>query len=247
MFRAGLLERPTRGIYRITERGKQALKDSKSVIDIQYLKRFPEYHLYIGKSQDQAVQQRATESAETRGNTETAALSPDEAIDQSYLKLRASLSADILARILGCSDKFFEYLVLEVMLALGYGGSRAEAAKQLGRSGDEGIDGVINEDRLGLDSVYLQAKRYAIGNNIGREQIQAFIGALSMRGARKGVFITTSDFTKGAKEAVERANQYKVVLMNGEELAGYMIDHSVGTSLKSIYKIMKIDEDYFEE
>ena len=169
---------------------------------------------------------------------------PEELIEDGAREIRRNLAEEILQRIKGCSPAFFERLVVELLVKMGYGGTRQDAGRAIGRSGDEGIDGVIHEDRLGLDVIYLQAKRWE--GVVGRPEIQKFVGALQGQRAKKGVFITTSDFTKEAVEYVRNIDN-KVVLINGALLANLMIDHNVGVSLAATYEIKKIDSDYFLE
>ncbi len=166
-----------------------------------------------------------------------------KSIETNYQQIRRELAADLLQEIKYNSPAFFEELVIDLLVAMGYGGSR-EDAEAVGRSGDGGIDGIINEDRLGLDVVYVQAKRWEA--NIGEPPIRDFIGALDGKGAQKGIFITTSDFSSSAKQFAERSSK-KIVLINGTQLAQYMIDHSVGVSTSKTYEIKRVDSDYFAE
>ncbi|HEX3064944.1 MAG TPA: restriction endonuclease, partial [Dongiaceae bacterium] len=170
---------------------------------------------------------------------------PEEAIDDAALKIDSLLRSQLLARIADGSPTFFEQVVVDLIVAMGYGGSREIVAQRLGKSGDEGIDGVVNQDPLGLDVVYIQAKRYAKDNTIGRERIQQFSGALTGQGAGKGVFVTTSSFSKGAIEYAVRVSQ-KIVLIDGEELARLMIRYNVGVRSERTIDIKKLDTDYFE-
>ncbi len=169
---------------------------------------------------------------------------PEENLDESYKKIRESLANEILDKVKSCSPLFFERLVVELLVAMGYGGTLQDAGKAVGKSGDGGIDGIIKEDRLGLDVIYLQAKRWE--GNVSRPEIQKFAGALLGNQARKGVFITTSDFTKEAKDYVKTISS-NIILINGEELAELMIDYNVGVSVATTYEIKKIDSDYFSE
>ena len=169
---------------------------------------------------------------------------PVEAIEAAYQTVRNSIVTELLQQIKGCSPGFFENLVVEVLVKMGYGGTRKEASEVLGKSGDEGIDGVINEDRLGLDVIYIQAKRWE--GTVSRPEIQKFVGALQGKKARKGIFITTSDFSKHARDYAS-AIESSVVLIDGEEFAGLMIDYNVGTTVESSYEIKRVDSDYFDE
>ncbi len=236
--RAGLIERPRRGYYKISEMGEKVLESSPAVINLRFLKQFPEYVAIRGRDEpSEGLQQ---DSAISVDQLET----PEELIEGGAREIRRNLAEEILQRIKGCSPVFFERLVVELLVKMGYGGTRQDAGRAIGRSGDEGIDGVIHEDRLGLDVIYLQAKRWE--SVVGRPEIQKFVGALQGQRAKKGVFITTSDFTKEAVEYVRNIDN-KVVLINGILLASLMIDHNVGVSLAATYEIKKIDSDYFLE
>ncbi len=234
MTKAALLESTRRGHFRITERGKEVLAKNPSAINVQFLRQFPEFVQFRAKHRERE------ETAET---TETETIqTPGELLDAAYQKLREDLSAEILKSVKECPPSFFERLVIDVLVNMGYGGSRKEAGKAVGRSGDEGIDGIINEDRLGLDVIYIQAKRWQA--TIGRPEIQKFAGALQGRRAKKGIFITTSDFSREARDYVEKIDA-KIVLIDGEQLAQLMIDHNVGVTLVTSYETKKIDSDYF--
>ena len=233
--RAGLIEQTRRGFFRVSESGEKVLKSAPPAINIKFLRQFAEFK--ETQKQPEALQK---DQSLPEIQTET----PDELIDSGAKAIRAALSDEILQRIKGCSPAFFERLVVELLVKMGYGGSRQDAGRAIGRSGDEGIDGVIHEDRLGLDVIYLQAKRWE--SVVSRPEIQKFVGALQGQRAKKGVFITTSDFTKEAVEYVRHIDN-KVVLINGTLLANLMIDHNVGVSLAATYEIKKIDSDYFLE
>jgi restriction system protein len=169
---------------------------------------------------------------------------PEVALEIAYQTLRDNLSDELLTIIKGCSPAFFEKLVVDVIVSMGYGGSRREAGRAVGGTGDDGIDGIINEDRLGLDSIYLQAKRWE--GTVGRPEIQKFAGALQGYRARKGIFITTSSFTKDAQEYTSRIES-KIVLIDGKRLANLMIDHNVGVTSEAVYEVNRTDSDYFSE
>ena len=233
--RAGLIEQTRRGFFRVSESGEKVIKSAPPAINIKFLRQFAEFK--ETQKQPEALQK---DQSLPEIQTET----PDELIDSGAKAIRAALSDELLQRIKGCSPAFFERLVVELLVKMGYGGSRQDAGRAIGRSGDEGIDGVIHEDRLGLDVIYLQAKRWE--SVVGRPEIQKFVGALQGQRAKKGVFITTSDFTKEAAEYVRHIDN-KVVLINGTLLANLMIDHNVGVSLAATYEIKKIDSDYFLE
>ncbi|WP_245920339.1 restriction endonuclease [Methanospirillum stamsii] len=223
---------------RITERGLSVLSQNPGHIDQQFLKQFPEFLEFQGfKSDNQSSFEERPDSLENE-------LTPQEILENSYQDLRNKLAHELLSQVFSSSPEFFERLVVDLLVAMGYGGSRSEAGERVGRSGDDGIDGIIKEDKLGLDTVCIQAKRWQ--NTVGRPEIQAFVGSLAGNRARKGVFITTSRFSKEALEYVQRIEQ-KVVLIDGETLTELMIDHNVGVSEESRYIVKKIDMDYFEE
>ena len=236
--KAGLIDQPRRAYFQITARGREVLKSSPSLINMKFLEQFPEYIAFKENSEQAETQQHMAPSTSSQNET------PEELIESGARTIRKELAGEILQRVKGCPPAFFERLVVELLVKMGYGGTRQDAGRAIGRSGDEGIDGVIHEDRLGLDVIYLQAKRWE--NVVGRPEIQKFVGALQGQRAKKGVFITTSDFTKEAVEYVRHIDN-KVVLINGTLLANLMIDHNVGVSLAATYEIKKIDSDYFLE
>jgi restriction system protein len=233
---AGLLANPRRGIYQITARGKEVLAKSPTGINLRFLHQFPEYQAFRATHR-----QRTEEVEETEANHGS---TPEEALETAYAKIRDDLAADILQRLKTCSPSFFERLVVEVIVKMGYGGSRQDAGKAIGKSGDGGIDGMIKEDKLGLDAIYIQAKRWE--NTVGRPEIQKFVGALTGQRAKKGLFITTADFSADAQDYVSRIDT-KIVLIDGETLAQLMIDQSVGVTTIATYDLKKIDTDYFTE
>jgi restriction system protein len=234
---AGLLANPRRGIYQITTRGQELLTKPPTAINLRFLNQFPEYVAFRTARKQRAEEQEDTE-------TNHSATPPEESLELAYTKIRDDLAADILQRLKTCSPTFFERLVVEVIVKMGYGGSRQDAGKAIGKSGDGGIDGMIKEDKLGLDAIYIQAKRWE--NTVGRPEIQKFVGALTGQRARKGLFITTADFSGEAHDYVSRI-ETKVVLIDGETLAQLMIDHNVGVSTITTYELKKIDTDYFTE
>jgi restriction system protein len=236
--KAGLLESPRRGALRITARGKQVLGDNPARIDLKFLERFPEFIEFRDASRNNRETPTTESVAITTNQT------PEEALELAYQSLRHSLAQDILSRILSCSPTFFERLVVELLVKMGYGGSRRDAGERIGQSGDGGIDGIIKEDRLGLDTIYIQAKRWQ--GPVGRPEIQKFVGALQGQRAKKGVFITTSSYTTDAIEYASRIDT-KVVLIDGQLLANLMIDFDVGVSVSASYIVKRIDSDYFEE
>jgi restriction system protein len=233
--KALLIESPSRGLFRITKRGNDLLATSPSRIDVRTLKAYEEFKVFHASGGQE-------EAADTVGVAERAAETPEERLESSYLALRRDLAQNLVQQTLKASPAFFEDLVVKLLVAIGYGGSRADAGKAVGKSGDEGIDGIIKEDRLGLDTIYLQAKRWQ--GSVGRPQVQAFVGSLVGKGATKGVMLTTSTFTDDAKEYVRHLHQ-KVVLIGGEELADLMIDHNVGVTTTETYTVKKLDMDFF--
>lgn len=236
--KAGLVDQPKRGYVQLTTRGEQVVKSAPARIDIKFLEQFSEFVAFRDNQETSEPTQQAIPVPVVQNET------PEELIEGGARAIRKDLAEEILQRIKGCPPSFFEHLVVELLVKMGYGGTRQDAGRAIGRSGDEGIDGVIHEDRLGLDVIYLQAKRWE--SVVGRPEIQKFVGALQGQRAKKGVFITTSDFTKEAVEYVRNIDN-KVVLINGSLLASLMIDHNVGVSLAATYEIKKIDSDYFLE
>ena len=238
MKKAGLIETIRRSYFKITERGLQVLREDPKEINIRYLKRFAEFIEF------QTIKREKQELKEEDGIETKELLTPEERIESAYQRLRENLATELVQQVKNCSPSFFEKLVLDLLISMGYGGTRKDAGEAIGRSGDEGIDGIIKEDRLGLDVVYVQAKRWE--NPVSRPEIQKFAGALMGRKAKKGVFITTSAFTKDAKEYAEKIES-KIVLIDGETLAQLMIDHDIGVSSVASYTLKKMDIDYFSE
>ena len=237
LLQAGLLDTPQRGHFRITERGIETLKQAPERITIGFLQRFPEFAEFRSPTR----KPKTTQVEPASGDEEQ---TPEETLEAAHLRMRADLAAELLVRVKGSSPRFFEQLVVELLLKMGYGGSRAEAGEAVGAAGDEGIDGVINEDRLGLDTIYLQAKRWQ--GTVGRPEIHKFVGALHGKRARKGVFITTGSFSADAREYVASIES-KIVLIDGQQLADFMIDFNVGVDSVISYEIKKIVSDYFDE
>jgi restriction system protein len=236
--KAGLLDDPRRGYFRITDRGKEVLNRNPDRIDMKYLREFPEYIEFRETAQE--------ESDTTQVEEELEELTPEEALEEAYQKIRQDLSDEVLRAVINSSPGFFEKLVVELLVKMGYGGSRRDAARAVGRSGDEGIDGIIDEDRLGLETIYVQAKKWKEDSTVGRPDIQRFVGALQGQRARKGIFITTTKFSDDAKRYSSSIDT-KVVLIDGKRLAGLMIDHNVGVSEQTVYEIKSLDSDYFGE
>lgn len=237
---AGLLRAPRRGAHQITDRGRDVLKKQPARIDIRFLEQFPEFLDFRARKADGEDSKSASESGTALTESDT----PEEAMESAHSRMRSSLASDLLGRVKSGSPRFFENLVIELLLRMGYGGSRRDAGQAIGRSGDEGIDGVISEDRLGLDIVYIQAKRW--DGTVGRPEIQKFVGALHGKRAKKGVFITTGSFSSDAIAYVENIDP-KVVLIDGRRLANLMIDFDVGVTATATYHTKRVDSDYFEE
>ena len=240
----GLVRTAKRGIYEITPRGREVLASNPSRLDNEYLERFLEFREFRarGNARNEDDSDPAAPHASTSSVAESAA--PDEALDVAYSRLRATVEAELLDTVKSVAPAFFEQLVVDLLVRMGYGGSREEAARAVGRSGDGGIDGVIDEDRLGLDVIYVQAKRW--DSTVGRPEIQKFAGALQGQRARKGAFITTSTFTREAEDYAQRIDS-RIVLINGRRLASLMFEYDVGVNLRSTYLVKSIDGDYFEE
>jgi restriction system protein len=236
--KAGLIESPRRSIFKITQRGLDVLKTNPAALTVNDLKKFPEFIEFLNASTDDKSEEQVLKQHSEKETT------PEESLEYAYQTIRQDISQELLTRIKSCSPNFFERLVVELLVKMGYGGSIKDAGKAIGKSGDEGIDGVIKEDHLGLDVIYIQAKRWEVP--IGRPEIQKFVGALMGQKAKKGVFISTSKFTKEAKEFVANIDS-KIVLIDGEQLTQLMIDNDVGVSKVGAYEIKKIDSDYFDE
>jgi len=253
--KAGLVETPGIGRVKITARGLEVLKKNPPKIDRKFLMQFPEFAEFQ-KRETAELPSWGTGTVTVgfagaggaavpiSGVVSTIVGTPTEMIDYNYRSLRAALADDLLERIKSCSPQFFENLVLDLLVAMGYGGSRLDA-QRVGRSGDGGIDGIINEDKLGLDVVAVQAKRWDTGT-VGRKEIQSFAGSLDFKRARKGVFITTSQFSPDAREYVKGIEKNRV-LIDGNELAQLMIDHGIGVTEMASYLVKKVDADYFSE
>jgi restriction system protein len=236
MMQAGLISRPKRGWIEITEEGRKLLEENPDHIDRRTLMRYPSFVEKITKSSEDAD----FSQHESEGSGEK---TPHEKIEAAVAELRTSLVADLRDLLTRVDPYRFEQVVIDLLLALGYGGSRKEAAQVTQKSGDEGIDGVINEDRLGLDVIYVQAKRWA--GKVGRPQIQSFAGALAVKKSNKGIFITTGEFHDNALEYT-RDVQHKIILIDGRRLAELMIDNNIGISDEYLYRVKKVDSDYFE-
>ena len=232
LTKAGLLESTGRGQFKITPRGLDVLRSGVTDIDKSYLYQFPEFVEFRRRDRGNAE----SEVIEDAGKT------PDEQLELLYLELEKQLAHELLERIKQCSPAFFERLVVQLLVAMGYGGSVSDAGKAVGRSGDDGIDGIIKQDRLGLSNIYIQAKRW--NNTVPGEVVRAFAGSLALKKASRGVIITTPDFSEGAIKAAEQLGN--IVLIDGETLAQYMIEYNVGVTVAARYEIKRIDRDFFE-
>lgn len=232
--RALFIDIPKNGTYKITQRGLDFLK-THSDLTIDDLMEYPEYAEFNSTRK---------KKPSTVDSSPVADLTPTEQLEQAFDNIETDLRAELLAKVLEMTPEFFEHLVVDLLVKMGYGGSFADCAEVTSYSGDEGIDGIIYEDKLGLDKIYIQAKRWT--NTVGRPVVQQFSGALAGKNATKGVFITTSSFTKEASDYVKGINQ-KIVLVDGQQLARYMMEYHVGVSTKRMYEVKRIDLDYFEE
>lgn len=235
--KAGLLVDPSRGHFQITDRGRDVLTKNPSRIDMKFLRQFPEYI---------AFRETVRSTSKDDKEEDLEELTPEEALENSYQKIRRDLSDELLSYVLSSTSGFFEKLVVELLVKMGYGGSQRDAARAVGQRGDEGIDGIIDEDRLGLDTIYIQAKKWDKSTSIGRPEIQKFVGALLGKRAKRGIFITTANFSKEAYDYVSNIDS-KVVLINGTRLTDLMIDYDVGVTSRTHYDLKDLDSDYFGE
>lgn len=236
LVRAGLLTRPQRGVTRITDRGSKILAEQPERVDRNVLNQFEEYLEFRGITGTTGTAAEPVQSAQDD--------TPEEAIDRAYEQLTSALADELLDKIVNAEPVFFEQLVVDLLIAMGYGGSRGEAGERLGQSGDGGIDGVIREDRLGLEAIYLQAKRWHPSRSVGRPEVQGFAGALQGAHASKGVFITTATFSPQARDFAKSMDA-RVVLGDGAQLTRLMIEHGVGVTVRQSYHLKRVDEDYF--
>ncbi len=238
---AGITEKTQRGVYRLTAEGKRLLADPPPHIDMEYLKKYPAYVAWrsgkgVSPSNEDAVTTHSAEPMDT----------PEEALQRANQQLRSALEADMLQRVRNATSGFLEKVAVKLLITMGYGGGDASKGYVTGRSGDGGIDGYIFEDALGLERIHLQTKKYEDKKSVGPSDLRDFAGAIDAAGANKGVFVTTSSFTQSAKEFVEKSPK-RIALIDGEELAQLMVQHGVGARERSHYKVMQIDDDYFDE
>ena len=241
LTKAGLLDVTRREHFVITPRGIEAFKDNVD-INNDYLKRFDEFVAFKQKNNEPTETQSTTVLPAAEAESD---ITPDEALRSAYRKINNALAEEIIERTRKVTPAFFENLLIELLLAMGYGGTGEGAAHALGKSGDNGIDGVINQDPLGVDQIYIQAKRYAQGNNVGSGDIRDFFGALNLKKAQKGIFITTSDFTPSAMQTAKDLGM-RIVLINGKELAKLMLRYNIGSRDEQVLHLKKIDEEFFE-
>lgn len=236
--KAGLLTIPERGMVQITDRGQDALINGPERVSVAWLKQFPEFHDFHSHKPKPVSDTSKPDEIDAEEAT------PDEQLASAHLSLMENLADEVLDSIRKASPSFFEKLVVDLMISMGYGGSRKEAGQATQSTNDDGIDGIIKEDKLGLDTIYLQAKRWT--NTVHRPEIDKFIGALTRQRARKGVFLTTSDFSSGARDAAAGLDM-KVVLIDGRELAQLMIENNLGVNVKDVFEVKQVDIDYFVE
>jgi restriction system protein len=241
MERAGLLERVRRGVYRLTQEGERLSSRTPSRIDMDLLGEYPDYAEWSRRANGPSPSKDATES-----RSDDIAETPEEALDRAAKQLSSALEADVLHRVRGAAPMFLERVVVDLLIAMGYGGGDAAKGRVTGRSGDGGIDGTIREDALGLDEVCVQAKKYAEGNAVGISDLRNFAGTVDAASTTKGVFVTTASFTRAAKDYVARSPK-RIVLIDGEELARLMVRHGVGVRTWLHHEIKRVDEDYFDQ
>lgn len=238
LAKAGLVEATRRGHFRLTPRGKDVLASNPDRIDNRFLSRFEEFRQFTNRAND-------VDAAVSQAIDDPAGQTPDEIMRAAHQRIEAALAEDLLDRVRSAPPDFFERLIVSLLLAMGYGGTAADAGRALGRSGDGGVDGVIDQDALGLDRVYIQAKRYAAGNTVGPGAIRDFFGSLDRHKAAKGLFVTTSSFTGSARETADYLSK-RIVLIDGDQLTRLMIRHNVGCRVEEVLHVKKIDEDFFE-
>lgn len=236
---AGLVKATKRAYFVITDRGKAALADSDADINKSYLEQFEEFQEFQSRTKD-------SEGADIlpADDIESTA-TPDELLRAAHKKINATLSAELLDRVREASPLFFETLIVQLLLAMGYGGSSENAGRALGKSGDDGVDGVIDQDPLGVDQIYVQAKRYTEGNSVGAGAIRDFFGALSLKKAQKGIFVTTSSFSPSAIQTAKDLST-RIVLIDGVQLARLLTRYNIGCREEEVIHLKKIDEDFFE-
>jgi restriction system protein len=237
--KAGLIDSTKKAYYFITPIGKKVVSENPVAIDNKYLQKFDTFKAFIETSNGDELAKIIIDSPKDD--------SPQDLMDKSYSRILSALEDDILSEVVSQSPEFFEKLVVDLLLSMGYGGSQIQNGQVLGKSGDGGVDGVIKEDKLGFDKIYVQAKKWDINSTIGRPELQKFVGALSGQGALKGAFITTAKFSKEAWDYAKNQHMYKIALIDGKSLAKLMIENNIGVSIETIYEIKKVDSDYFSD
>jgi restriction system protein len=246
--KAGLLQSPRRNVHIITDRGRDLLAENPQRVDYKLLMRYPEFaewrRISIEGKSSETESNEGSPSVSQVAQAAPPAQSPDEVLDQAFSQINSALASELLEEVTKITPQRFEGLILDLLLKMGYGKGETGAGRLTKNSADGGIDGIIFEDSLGLDAVYIQAKKYAPGNNVSRPDIQRFVGSLTGEGATKGVFVTTSDFSREARDYLHRV-QHRIVLINGQKLAELMIDHEVGVRARQVYVLRSIDENYF--
>lgn len=239
---AGLLSASRRAHFQLTDRGENALRLNLERIDNGYLSQFPEFLEFKTRARAEKVDEKASDS----GVAQSTSATPDEVLRIAHKEIQTQLGEELLGRIVSAPPDFFERLIIQLLLAMGYGGSAKEAGQALGRTNDGGVDGVIDQDVLGLDRVYVQAKRYSVGNNVGASAIRDFFGSLDRFKAAKGLFVTTSAFTQEAEETARFLSK-RIVLIDGTRLTQLMIRYNVGCRVEETLELKKIDEDFFDD
>jgi len=242
--KAGLISSPARGKYEITKTGKMAIQDTATKIDNDYLLKYKSFQGFIKASQSADIEDVKADANKDEAVKES---TPQEIMLDAYNRINSQLADDLMSNIMGSKPAFFERLVMDLLEKMGYGGKLMNPGEVTGKTGDNGIDGIIRQDALGFDKIYVQAKRWAYEHSVGSPDIQQFAGALMGKGANKGLFITTSHFSKAAKDFVDKHMTAKIVLVDGEELTRLMIEYNLGVSTTYSYNIKKVDTDYFDD
>lgn len=242
---AGLVDQPRRAIIRLTQRGRELLDEQQGQLSNTMLRRFPEFVEFQRRRSNEAAADQGSVSADGPSSADQGKSSPEELIAEANQALHAALATELLERVRRLDASVFEQLIIELVVAMGYGGSRPEAARRLGRTGDEGVDGVIDQDALGLDQIYVQAKRYKEGNSVGPGDIRDFFGSLDLKKATKGLFVAASSFTASARQTAGQLGR-RIVLVDGEELARLMIRYSIGCRTRQIVELKQLDDEFFE-
>ena len=238
LVKAGLVESKKRAVIQITDLGKATLQENTPEINQQYLMRFPKFNEFM-ESKETPDRQSTEQSTHTTDRT------PIEDLEEAYKLIQNRLQDELLQEVVQLTPDQFERMVVELVVAMGYGGTAEDAARVVGKTGDEGIDGIIKADRLGFDRIYIQAKKWSPDRTIGRPEIQKFLGALVGQGANKGLFITTCRFSKEASDFVEKSINQRISLVDSQQLTALMIEHNIGVSTQSVYMIKSVDSDYF--